>query len=49
MKGLYISCSFNENFQEWKLFMKLNLSKGAGGNFTPFSFQGLEQGNFFII
>ena len=38
MKGLYISCSFNENFQEWKLFMKLNLSKGGGGNFTPCQF-----------
>ena len=22
MKGLYISCPFNENFREWKLFMK---------------------------
>ena len=35
MKGLYISCSFNETFREWKLFMKFNLSEGEGGNFTP--------------
>ena len=38
MKGLHISCSFNENFRKWKLFMKLNLGEGAGGNFTPILF-----------
>ena len=35
MTGLYISCSFNENFRKWKLFMKFNLGEGGGGNFTP--------------
>ena len=35
MKGLYISCSFNENFREWKLFMNFNLGEGGDGNFNP--------------
>ena len=35
MKGLYISCSFNENFREWKLFMNFNLGEGEDGNFNP--------------
>ena len=35
MEGLYISCPFNENFREWKLFMNFNLGEGDGGNFTP--------------
>ena len=38
MEGLYISCPFNENFPEWKLFMNFNLGEGDGGNFTPCCF-----------
>ena len=38
MKGLYISCPFNEKFREWKLFMNFNLGEGEGGNFTLCSF-----------
>ena len=35
MKDLYIFCSFNKNFREWKLFVSFNLGEGEGGNFTP--------------
>ena len=35
MKGLHISCPFNENYGESKLFMNFNLGEGEGGNFTP--------------
>ena len=43
MKGLHISCPFNENYGESKLFMNFNLGEGEGGNFTPVGFHQIIQ------
>ena len=43
MKGLHISCPFNENYGESKLFMNFNLGEEEGGNFTAVGFHQIIQ------